>query len=125
MGTNKGIDSNSHNGDPVELSETNDLYGYYKPVRALAKTLGACSTPFVVGIYGRWGRGKSTYLNSLKAELDRSGGESRGFQHYQYSPWQYQLESFTDACDNLGTFRMSEMSRLRQPEAGLGEVTEI
>lgn len=93
---NKGIDSQSHNGDPVELSETNDLYGYYKSAKMLAKTVEECATPFVVGIYGRWGRGKSTYLNTLKKELDRKEVKSKNYLHNQYSPWNYHLETFND-----------------------------
>jgi pantothenate kinase-related protein Tda10 len=65
----KGVDSESHSGDPITLNKDNDLYEYYMTAKRVAKTIEESATPFVVGIYGRWGRGKSTFLNTIKNEL--------------------------------------------------------
>ncbi len=91
----RGIDSQSHNGDPIAINTSNDLYGYYESANVLAKTVDKCATPFVVGVYGRWGRGKSTFLKTLKSELSISAN-GQSFLHLDYSPWQYHLQSFND-----------------------------
>src|SRR5262245_25409379 len=96
-----GIDSRSHNGDPIVLTQDNDLYNYYKPAEALAKTIEECATPFVVGIYGRWGRGKSTFLTTLEGQL--GGDKKKQHRHYKYSPWNYHLQTFDDVWISMIT----------------------
>lgn len=47
------------------------------------------TAPFVVGIYGRWGLGKSTLLRLLK---DRLIQEDHKFDVVEFSPWMYRNE---------------------------------
>jgi hypothetical protein len=90
----RGTDLESHSGDPIVLTTANDLYHYYTAAATLADTLlNRAITPLVVGIYGRWGRGKTTYLDTIKDRIDAS---SRKTLQIQYSPWNFQLKSFED-----------------------------
>ncbi|MCH7664030.1 MAG: hypothetical protein IH859_09220 [Chloroflexi bacterium] len=95
-----GIDLQSHSGDPIELEPRTDLYGYLPPARLLAITLLRCATPLVVGIYGRWGRGKSTFMNTLKNEISNL---NKDCLHHTYSPWHYHLSNFEDVWLSLIT----------------------
>lgn len=104
------INVQSHSGDPITLSEKTDLYGYYDTAKALAETLNTCQTPFVVGIYGRWGRGKSTFLKTVRRELKK---QNKSYQHNDYSPWQYHLNSFNDVWLSM----LSEIASSDQPVA--------
>ena len=56
---------------PLEKSEEflNAKFGHEEISSALCKTIARCPTPFTIGLFGRWGAGKSTIANSVKEKL--------------------------------------------------------
>ena len=71
-----GIDSTSHNGDARAVALRGDLYGYRPSILALGDVMMTCATPFVAAVYGRWGRGKSTFMNSVREHVRGSASRS-------------------------------------------------
>ena len=68
-----GIDASSHNGDPRTLIAAEDWYGYTPSVEAASDVIRTCVTPFVVAVYGRWGRGKTMFMRSIRERLADPG----------------------------------------------------
>lgn len=56
---------------PLEKSEefSNAKFGHEEISSALCKVISKCPTPFTVGLFGRWGAGKSTIANSIREKL--------------------------------------------------------
>jgi hypothetical protein len=63
-----------------------DLLGYMPYVNAMAGVLSGqdLQTPFTVGIYGRWGTGKSTFMHLLRKQL-----EAESLECFTFHPWQF------------------------------------
>ncbi|MHA2231156.1 MAG: P-loop NTPase fold protein [Candidatus Hodarchaeales archaeon] len=55
--------------------------------KALARLAIECRPPFVVGLYGTWGAGKTSLMKLIRAELDKSRARSVWFD-----PWQHQFD---------------------------------
>lgn len=67
-----------------------DLLGYQPYVKALFSTICTddLKTPFVIGIYGKWGSGKSSLMNFIKEKIRK---EKKGnISTIWFTPWQYQ-----------------------------------
>lgn len=45
-------------------------FGHIEIAKALTKAIQKCSTPFTIGLFGKWGSGKSTIANLLKKDLE-------------------------------------------------------
>lgn len=45
-------------------------FGHIEIAKALTKAIQKCSTPFTIGLFGKWGSGKSTIANILKKEFE-------------------------------------------------------
>ena len=77
-------------------AQTVDLLGYQPYVDALVEVLAQkdLQTPFAVGVFGRWGTGKSTFMNllreSLSIEARLARNESGGFHSVLFQPWQFE-----------------------------------
>ncbi len=56
---------------PLEKSEefSNARFGHEEISSALCKIISKCPAPFTVGLFGRWGAGKSTIANSIREKL--------------------------------------------------------
>jgi hypothetical protein len=56
---------------PLKKSEEffNAKFGHEEISSALCKTIAKCPTPFTIGLFGRWGAGKSTIANSIREKL--------------------------------------------------------
>ncbi len=56
---------------PLEKSEefSNAKFGHEEISSALCKVISKCPAPFTVGLFGRWGAGKSTIANSIREKL--------------------------------------------------------
>lgn len=56
---------------PLEKSEefSNSKFGHEEISAALCKTISKCPAPFTIGLFGRWGAGKSTIANSIREKL--------------------------------------------------------
>lgn len=89
--------------------QTYDLLGYQPYVDALAEVLARDSleTPFCIGIFGRWGTGKSTFMGLLNKQLD-----NREQGHYNtlfFQPWQFEEKEEVWKALLLSTLRYLEV----------------
>ncbi len=56
---------------PISADKKDELYfGYKQIAKTLAKIAEKSPTPFTIGLFGKWGTGKSTILNQLENFLD-------------------------------------------------------
>lgn len=56
---------------PIPADKKDELYfGYKQIAETLAKIAEKSPTPFTIGLFGKWGTGKSTILNQLENFLD-------------------------------------------------------
>lgn len=68
-----------------------DLLGYSPYIDSLAKVLlnPTLETPFVVGVFGPWGTGKSTFMDLLGSRLAANSLDTLPFR-----PWQFEEKEF-------------------------------
>ena len=53
-------------------SELDDpKFGHREIAKALVKSIEKCPTPFTIGLFGKWGSGKSSIANLLKKDLEK------------------------------------------------------
>lgn len=56
---------------PIQAEEKDKLFfGYHQIASALGKIIKNAPAPFTIGLFGKWGTGKSTILNQLKNYLN-------------------------------------------------------
>lgn len=75
-----------HVDSPIELDESNDLYGRKIYLVDIKNKILATETPnhsFAIGIIGKWGSGKTTFIKSLKKEM----GNENDIIQLQFNPW--------------------------------------
>ncbi|MCP5419516.1 MAG: AAA family ATPase [Gammaproteobacteria bacterium] len=77
--------------DDQPIGREQDQLHFYRFVKALESHVlqRESQSPFVVGIYGDWGSGKSSLLKML---AERLGGETERWQMVEFSPWLYRNE---------------------------------
>ncbi len=67
------------------VSSQDDVLGFRGYAVALAKVIDEATLPFHVGVFGRWGSGKSSFLSILREELmKKPGTHSAWFNPFQY-----------------------------------------
>ena len=77
-------------------AQKQDLLGYQPYVNAMVEVLAQkdLQTPFAVGVFGRWGTGKSTFMKLLNRQLSRPERKkenlSGGFHTVLFQPWQFE-----------------------------------
>lgn len=89
--------------------ENEDLLGYYpfaEKIRNIIQGYVNNSAPLTIGIYGKWGSGKTSLLNFIEKNIelfDKAQGDKR-FIKMHYNPWTYQNkeEMLLDFFDILG-----------------------
>ncbi len=72
---------------------TEDLLGFDQYIEALGKmvTHKDFKTPFCIGIFGKWGSGKTSFMRLLEKRL--SASDSKPFiVPVWFNPWRYQKE---------------------------------
>ena len=86
-----------------------DLLGYQPYVDALAAVLARDSleTPFCIGIFGRWGTGKSTFMGLLNKQLDNR--ENGHYNTLFFQPWQFEEKEEVWKALLLSTLRYLEV----------------
>ncbi|MBF8276237.1 MAG: hypothetical protein HW390_1310 [Candidatus Brocadiaceae bacterium] len=72
---------------------TEDLLGFDKYIEALGKmvTHEGFKTPFCIGIFGKWGSGKTSFMRLLEKRLSASGSKPFIVPVW-FNPWRYQKE---------------------------------
>lgn len=105
-------------------AQTVDLLGYQPYVDALVEVLAQerLQTPFAVGVFGRWGTGKSTFMNLLRnclsIEARRARGEPGGFHSVLFQPWQFEDKEEVWKALLLSVIRYLEVVQARRSTAG-------
>ncbi len=102
----------------VELNDNairdreHDCLGYWEQAEPLTELLEQVGTPLVVGIDGRWGQGKTSYMWALKDALESKGHKAVWCEVWKYSETEevrkalirtlyYQLRQDADATAKL------------------------
>ncbi|WP_181369503.1 KAP family P-loop NTPase fold protein [Flavobacterium album] len=78
-------------------SEDEDVFNFSPYVKKIDKILQANSInsdPLTIGIYGKWGEGKTSFLNLLATHLSefKDDGTSKRILKYHFNPWRYSGE---------------------------------
>lgn len=74
--------------DPARIRFGHEVY-----VTALQGAVSACPTPFVIGLYGNWGTGKTTVLEGLREALHQVSRNRPGFEVCLFDAWKYSDEA--------------------------------
>ncbi|WBX71745.1 KAP family P-loop NTPase fold protein [Tenacibaculum retecalamus] len=67
---------------------------YAKKVQKIIQNNSNNSEPLTIGIYGKWGEGKTSFLNLVenKIDLGKKGKGQKGVLKYHFNPWRYSTE---------------------------------
>jgi len=88
-----------------------DRLGRRPLARVFADLANACQTPLVVGVYGTWGSGKTTFLQLVEGELDAAASSPVWFNAWQHdqdqAPAVSLLHAMVDALQLGGEFRQA------------------
>ena len=83
--------------DTAIKAEDEDIFNfkhYAEKVKVLIQNNSSNSESFTIGIYGKWGEGKTSFLNLIKSKIehfDKDKGEKE-FLVYDFNPWRYSTE---------------------------------
>lgn len=95
------------NDIPVKFQD-NDLLNYYPFAEKIQKVIQKYELnpmPLTIGIYGKWGTGKTTLLNFIERhiELFKKQDVNSAYIKFHYNPWIYQTkeEMLLDFFDTL------------------------
>lgn len=75
--------------DAALRSVEEDRLGHEAYVETLKKSVRVCPTPFAIGLFGKWGVGKSTIGETLKREIDKDGELRKRFVTILFDVWRY------------------------------------
>ena len=83
-------------------------FTFARDLAKVIKEMPKMPSPYVIGLYGRWGEGKTSVLNLVREELDYDHEEldyDHGLIRIDYNPWIYEkdrarLVGFYDAIEN-------------------------
>jgi KAP family P-loop domain len=78
--------------DPLSDLLKGDRFRHAAYQVALNTILRAVNPPFVVGLFGKWGTGKSTITAQLRSEYEKREDNASAFINLDV--WKYQLDSF-------------------------------
>ncbi|MCG8182802.1 KAP family P-loop NTPase fold protein [Tenacibaculum piscium] len=83
---------------PISKNNGIDLFNfkhYAKKVQKIIQNNSNNSEPLTIGIYGKWGEGKTSFLNLINDEIDiwkdKEKGQ-KGILKYHFNPWRYSTE---------------------------------
>ncbi|CAH0437301.1 KAP family P-loop NTPase fold protein [Clostridium neonatale] len=72
-----------------DIASDEDYLGYHPYIEAFNYILENCNElitpPFVFGIHGKWGMGKTTFMNLIKSRIDKE----KSFYTININPWEY------------------------------------
>ncbi|ALU75641.1 hypothetical protein AUW17_10420 [Tenacibaculum dicentrarchi] len=67
---------------------------YAKKVQNIIQNNSNNSEPLTIGVYGKWGEGKTSFLNLIDKGIDSGEKEKgqKGILKYHFNPWRYSTE---------------------------------
>lgn len=74
--------------DPDKMRFGHDVY-----IAAIRDAVASCPTPYTIGLYGKWGTGKTTVLEGLRATLHKQSHLGREFKVCLFDAWKYSQET--------------------------------
>jgi len=84
-----------HTNDAINHHK-DDLFNFYPYVLKVQESIrntGIIDEPIVYGVLGKWGEGKSSFMNLLFKNLESNKKEkSKSIIKYKFNPWRYQSE---------------------------------
>ena len=96
---NKNIPENSQhflNNEPITSSKNGEdifKFGpYAKKIQQLIQNNSSNSNPLTIGIYGKWGEGKTSFMNLIREGIDIKQQNEKGILIYDFNPWRYSTE---------------------------------
>ncbi|MDD5530229.1 MAG: P-loop NTPase fold protein [bacterium] len=69
-----------------------DSINYTPYIEALTKTILECETPFTMGLYGPWGKGKTSTMRLIEKNLQEKDKNKNNIITIFYNPWEYQFD---------------------------------
>lgn len=69
-----------------------NLYPFAEKVQKIIQGYSSNPEPLTIGIYGKWGSGKTSFLNLIEKhiELFQKGKDDKPYIKFHYNPWVYQ-----------------------------------
>ncbi|MBE7633066.1 hypothetical protein F7642_01790 [Tenacibaculum finnmarkense genomovar ulcerans] len=82
---------------PISKNNGIDLFNfehYAKKVQKIIQNNSNNSEPLTIGVYGKWGEGKTSFLNLIDKGIDSGEKEKgqKGILKYHFNPWRYSTE---------------------------------
>lgn len=70
-----------------------DMLGFDKYIETLGRMINDkdFKTPFCIGIYGKWGTGKTSFMHLLETRLLKGKDEPHAIPVW-FNPWRYERE---------------------------------
>ncbi|MGB3775517.1 MAG: P-loop NTPase fold protein, partial [Leeuwenhoekiella sp.] len=102
------------------ISSNEDIFNfkpYAKKIQKLIQNNSSNSNTLTIGIYGKWGEGKTSFMNLIKEQIDGKEGNEKGILIYNFNPWRYSTEDemLFDFFDGLSkTMMISEDGNLKK-----------
>lgn len=91
---------------PLRADEIRQVkFGHEGIAETVKNIVLACPTPFTIGLFGKWGTGKSTITNILQEKLEQEGVVVVNFDVWKYEKDSLRrtfLQSVVDAFDKKG-----------------------
>ncbi len=75
--------------EPLESSEM-DRFEYSDIADGLTAVIQNAKAPFTIGLYGRWGCGKTSICKLIEKKLE----QDKGFKTFYFDIWKYENDSF-------------------------------
>ena len=80
-----------YRNDKSLTSSTGDQFKHFHYVRVLLDVLEKCQTPFNIGLYGKWGVGKSSIVHMLREKIEKE--KSDEYKYVEVDAWGLSGES--------------------------------
>ncbi len=95
--------SNNHISDSPINNPDNDLLGMKSHAEMLAKFISEIKPPFIIGVYGQWGEGQTSYVDLTRHYLERV--KSKPLVFVNFSAWPF---TTSDELWRALTFEIAE-----------------